>query len=746
MPRPSARRTATRWLAGLIGLALVGATASASAAPIPTTEELIDAALKSRGIPGAQVVHRKGTTTESYTYGVQSAATQVPVTSDTMFQAASLSKVTGAYLALKRVDQGKLDLDKPLWDYFESPRTEGNAQARTVTARMVLNHTTGFPNWAGAVNSEAPALIPAFTPGSKFGYSGDGFALLQATIEHIDGKLVADSLQDEVFTPFGMADTSLVYRPADEARMIVGHDAAGVPGVIGKWTKGNIAYTLHTSAEDYTTFLKRAVIDGEGLTPATHKAWLAYSSDADAEADNPANPAISWGLGIGRESNELGEAVWHWGDNGSRRAFFLAFPDRDESVAMFFNSASGQLAASDILRAFYGDLTYNSVTWVGDYDETPAPSIPQSDAWPELSAAIEPIIAEASAAGVDLGVALEDLSGHYGRRSLFLGKQDRSTTASVIKIALAATVLHQVETGRISLSDSVTITKDEIYGGSGSLQNRPLPITVTVGEMLELMITISDNTATNKLVDVVGGFAPINATIAAAGVDREDLHFGRKMWGDIIPPDGDVWLTPYGVNGFLTALYETARPAPAARAATSDFLTQASAQKLIDLMLAQQVQTKLGAVIPASVLAHKTGENDTVSHDVGFVLLPGQEVTLSVFSTRGAGFEGDMQATAVPFVQRVGEQVYAYLLKTAPEKPQPSPSPSVNPSASASPSVSPTAPVSPTPSAVASPTPGGRPIGLPNTGVAEDGGAASLLGALTVLGAVCLAARVRARR
>ncbi|WP_187270416.1 serine hydrolase [Microbacterium wangchenii] len=650
--------------AATMAAALAIAPASAASAAPGDVEDTIAAALDARDIPGAQVVHRVGTTTESYTFGVQSTATGVPVAEDTLFQAASLSKVVGAYEFLKRVDAGQIDLDTPLWDYYPSPRIADNAAAQTVTARMVLNHTTGFPNWAGAVNSETTLLVPGTTPGTSFSYSGDGFFLLQSVIEHLDGRPFDQILHDEVFVPFGMTNTTLSYRAADAPRTIVGHDASGTPGAMSTYVRGNTAYTLQTTGLDYTTFLQRAVINGEGLSPALHAEWLAPSSDAVRDAANPANPFIDWGLGIGLEDSELGQGVWHWGDNGSRKAFFLAFPDRDESVVMFWNSSEGQRSAGDILRAFYGDITFNALTWVGGYDATPAPSVPVSPGWPELEAAITPIIDEATAAGVDLGVAIEDLSGYYDGRSLFAGKQDRSTTASTIKMALAVTVMQQVEDGMLTLDDIRTILPEERYEGSGVLKDGPFPQDVSIGRMLDLMITVSDNTATNKLVDVVGGFGPINATIEAAGIPRTDLHFGRKMFGGIVPPDGDLWLTPSGMNELLTRIYEAANTSPTVRA--TPFLSAASAEHIIDLMLAQQVKTKLGATVPAGVLAHKTGENAEVSHDVGLVLIPGQEITLSVFSTVRPGFTGDVQAVANPFLQRIGTAVHDYLLATAP--------------------------------------------------------------------------------
>ncbi|GAA2241038.1 hypothetical protein GCM10010401_12200 [Rarobacter faecitabidus] len=320
--------------------------------------------LAGRAIPGAQVVYTKNGVTEKYEYGVQNTRTGIPVEEDTIFQAASLSKVVGSYIFLKRVDQGVIDLDTPLWEYYESPRTAGNELAKTVTARMVLNHTTGFPNWAGAVGSDTP-LVPQWTPGTKYGYSGDGFFLLQQTIEHLDGKSFAQTMKEEVFEPFGMTNSTLVTLPENFSRTIVGHSAAGVAGSVSNYVNGNTAYTLQTTATDYDKFIQHALLGGEGLKPETHALWTTESSDAVRSATNGANPYIKWGLGVGLQTNANGKALWHWGDNGDRKAFFIAYPERNESIAIFWNSANGQQSANQILSLFLGPQAFHAVTWVG---------------------------------------------------------------------------------------------------------------------------------------------------------------------------------------------------------------------------------------------------------------------------------------------------------------------------------------------------------------------------------------------
>jgi len=82
-----------------------------------------------------------------------------------------LTKPVVAYAALKLADQGKLDLDAPLSRYLPAPYIDGDARLEQITARRVLSHNSGFPNW----RPEGKPLVIHFTPGERFSYSGEGF-------------------------------------------------------------------------------------------------------------------------------------------------------------------------------------------------------------------------------------------------------------------------------------------------------------------------------------------------------------------------------------------------------------------------------------------------------------------------------------------------------------------------------------------------------------------------------------------
>lgn len=343
-------------------------TPVAHAAADATRRAAFERTLQAHAIPGAQLVHVHAGDYAQYVHGVASKTTGAPVGERTTFEAASLSKVVGAYIALRLVDQGKLDLDKPLWDYWQSPRTRDNAAARKITARMALNHTTGLPNWEISPADpaiDATPLTSRFAPGSRFHYSGEGFYLLQKTIEHISGQRWNDLARSEVFARFDMRDSSFLTDPASTQPGSVGHEQDGRARKQRIFGWGNTAWTLVTNARDYSSFVQRALFKGEGLQPATHALMLATSSDADeADFPNPADAFVSWGLGVGLQQTGARKLAWHWGDNPGYKAFFALDLRSGDSMVLFTNSENGPATYKELLRLFMGPGEYPAVDWV----------------------------------------------------------------------------------------------------------------------------------------------------------------------------------------------------------------------------------------------------------------------------------------------------------------------------------------------------------------------------------------------
>lgn len=264
-----------------------------------------------------------------------------------VFQAASLSKVVFAYIVLKAVDNGDIDLDTPLCNYTSIERFSDKEQAGKLTARMVLRHRTGLPNWSASPSSDEWPVSPIefiFATDSCFGYSGEGFAYLQRAIESIKGKDIETIAKEEVFLPLGMTNSSYEWLPQYDSLAVNGYNSEGVNRGQGRHPRANVAYTLRTNASDYSKFLQ-AIMEGRGLKPET--AALFFTPDSDRAvryADNhrECDSTVFWGMGIGMEKNaSYGNIMWHWGDNGNFKALFIILPQQKSTLVYFTNSNHG---------------------------------------------------------------------------------------------------------------------------------------------------------------------------------------------------------------------------------------------------------------------------------------------------------------------------------------------------------------------------------------------------------------------
>jgi beta-lactamase class A len=277
-------------------------------------------------------------------------------------------------------------------------------------------------------------------------------------------------------------------------------------------------------------------------------------------------------------------------------------------------------------------------------------------AWRLLERRLEELVGRAADGGVRLTVALRDPD-----RRMLVGGAGPYRSASLIKLPVLATLLHGVDGGTVDLGRTLTLTGDEdaLVGGTGAgaLRDRSFPTEVTVGALAGLMVTISDNSATNLIIDGLGGFGPVNRYMAELGY--RGFHLGRVMMAPVTGADGDNRFLPDELTDLLARiLRDRDRDRDRDGGADGDVLTADSAGVFLDLMGRQRVDTKFGAVIPRSVLANKTGELDDVSHDAGYLLVPGaRPLVVTAATSFPAGHAGQ---DADRLVQQVGTAAYGY--------------------------------------------------------------------------------------
>lgn len=343
-------------------MALAGPSVGSVAAQ-STDEDALTRLMSEAQIPGLQIaIVSQGDVVWDLALGEVEAGSGEPVSSETIFEAASLTKPVVAYATLRLVERGMLDLDVPLWSYLEYERLAHEADAQRITARHVLSHTTGLPNWG---RESVDMLRP---PGEQWGYSGEGFVFLQRVLETVTGGSLQALLEAEVFEPFGMTSSSVVWTPEIEALGATGHDENAEP-VEKRWppaarTEGNAAASLHTTATDYGRFLAR-VLEGRGLDPSSAIEMMSPVSQVEGRGSAEHAVNLQWGLGWGLQNGDRLTAIWHWGDNGSFRCYVIGYPSQGRGVVYFTNSENGLSVAEEIVSRYFRD-THHAIRWL-DY-------------------------------------------------------------------------------------------------------------------------------------------------------------------------------------------------------------------------------------------------------------------------------------------------------------------------------------------------------------------------------------------
>jgi CubicO group peptidase (beta-lactamase class C family) len=208
------------------------------------------------GIPGVSLAVIEHNKVVFYnTYGYKQSDAQETVDQETLFEACSLSKNFMLFMVYRLVDQQKLDLDKPLYQYLEYERLKHDARYRQITARMILGHCSGIENWKADFNPDTLDIVS--NPGEKFIYSGEGFHYLARVIETLEKEPYQDIEKRMVFSPLQLERTFSSFKdsgtyPVNYAQ---GHDV--MEKKVNKWKNKSVfpAGGINTTAMDYAHLL-----------------------------------------------------------------------------------------------------------------------------------------------------------------------------------------------------------------------------------------------------------------------------------------------------------------------------------------------------------------------------------------------------------------------------------------------------------------------------------------------------------
>jgi CubicO group peptidase (beta-lactamase class C family) len=303
--------------------------------------------------------------TKAYGYKNKSLATLNDTA--TCFYGASYSKAVFAYLVMQLVDEGLIDLDKPLYTYLNKPLPEyesfkdlaGDDRWKLITARHCLSHTTGFLNLRQFNPNNNGKLEIFFTPGARYAYSGEGINLLQFVIEAITSRKLEDLAKEKIFGPLGMKRTGYIWENSFESDYAVGHNMNEDTIRKSRRRSSNAAGSLETTIADYTRFVA-AVMQGKEISKKAKDEMLSPqiriynkrqfpSLNNDTTSENN-SIELAYGLGWGLFNTPYGKAFFKEGHGTGWQHYNVNIPDKKISIIVMANSDNAESMFKELLE------------------------------------------------------------------------------------------------------------------------------------------------------------------------------------------------------------------------------------------------------------------------------------------------------------------------------------------------------------------------------------------------------------
>ena len=309
-------------------------------------------------------------------YGLRNAAGQ-PLRTDTIMYGASLTKTAFAYMVMQLAEEEVIGLDTPIERYlpqplpaYEDPEERyapwptlaGDERWRRITPRILLTHSAGFRNFSW--DEPDGKLRLHFEPGSRYAYSGDGLILLQFVLERGLGLDVGREMQRRVFDRFGMADTSMIWRPGFAANLADGWDAKGGTEPHDERSKVRAAGSMDTTIADMAR-LAAGYVRGEGLSAAGRRELTRPQLAIDSATQFPTlrpplpserrRPDLAAGLGVIVFKGPQGPGFYKGGHNGVTGNTWVCLERRRRCVVILANDVRAEAAFPRLVRLVLGE-------------------------------------------------------------------------------------------------------------------------------------------------------------------------------------------------------------------------------------------------------------------------------------------------------------------------------------------------------------------------------------------------------
>ncbi len=327
------------------------------------------------GIPGMSLaIIENNQIVYTNAFGYKELKNKNEVDQETIFEGCSLSKSFLVFIVYQLVNEGKLDLDKPMYQYLENVRLEHDSRYKLITPRMILSHCSGIENWQRYNNPEILELISE--PGKKYVYSGEGYDYLASVIEVILKQSYEEYIKERIIMPFQLKTTYLKFENGSIDSLFkvslvnyaIGHDNFG--SEITKWKNkypipsGGIS----TNANDYAKL----------LVSIFNKKYLSKNNIRDIikpiVGNREINPYFFLGAGFAIYYNEKDTIVFQGGSNAGFKAnTFYSIPNK-RGFVFFTNSDRGILITAKLNELTSG-FNLDKFLGTGFYEQYPSNAI-----------------------------------------------------------------------------------------------------------------------------------------------------------------------------------------------------------------------------------------------------------------------------------------------------------------------------------------------------------------------------------
>jgi dipeptidyl aminopeptidase/acylaminoacyl peptidase/CubicO group peptidase (beta-lactamase class C family) len=306
--------------------------------------------------------------------GVLNKDTGVEVTTDSLFQIGSMTKVWTATLALQLVDEGLLDLDAPIAVVLPELALRDPDVAKQVTMRHLLSHTSGIDGDVFTDTGRGDDCLEKYVDllaevaqnhplGATWSYCNSGFSLAGRVIEKLTGSTWDQALRERIYKPLGLEHTVTLPEEALLYRAAVGHVSEGgadplrapvwgLPRALGP------AGLVTSTAADALAFARMHLAGGVAADGTRVLSEESVAAMADKHADLPDKYSLgdSWGLGWIRFGWDGHRLIGHDGNTIGQAAFLRVLPDQGLAVTLLTNGGNTRDLYQDLYREIFAEL------------------------------------------------------------------------------------------------------------------------------------------------------------------------------------------------------------------------------------------------------------------------------------------------------------------------------------------------------------------------------------------------------